>query len=36
VAAAGCRHLVKGDWIAPGAIVLDVGVNRGIHGLDKK
>jgi methylenetetrahydrofolate dehydrogenase (NADP+)/methenyltetrahydrofolate cyclohydrolase len=35
VAAAGCRHLVKGNWVSPGAIVLDVGVNCGIQGVDK-
>ena len=28
VAAVGVPELVKGDWIKPGAIVLDVGVNR--------
>lgn len=27
VAAAGCPHLVKKDWIKPGAIVIDVGIN---------
>lgn len=28
VAAVGQAHLVKGDWIKPGAIVIDVGINR--------
>ncbi|MFN3593429.1 MAG: bifunctional methylenetetrahydrofolate dehydrogenase/methenyltetrahydrofolate cyclohydrolase FolD [Thiobacillaceae bacterium] len=28
VAAAGRPELVKGDWIKPGAIVIDVGINR--------
>jgi methylenetetrahydrofolate dehydrogenase (NADP+)/methenyltetrahydrofolate cyclohydrolase len=28
VAAVGVPHLVKRDWIKPGAIVLDVGINR--------
>jgi methylenetetrahydrofolate dehydrogenase (NADP+)/methenyltetrahydrofolate cyclohydrolase len=28
VAAVGKAHMVKGDWIKPGAIVLDVGMNR--------
>ena len=28
IAAVGVPHLVKGDWIKPGACVLDVGVNR--------
>jgi methylenetetrahydrofolate dehydrogenase (NADP+)/methenyltetrahydrofolate cyclohydrolase len=28
VAAVGRPELVRGDWIAPGAIVIDVGVNR--------
>ena len=28
VAAAGRPELVRGDWIAPGATVIDVGVNR--------
>ncbi|MBB4398508.1 bifunctional methylenetetrahydrofolate dehydrogenase/methenyltetrahydrofolate cyclohydrolase FolD [Bradyrhizobium sp. ERR14] len=30
VAAAGCAGLVRGDWITPGAIVIDVGINRVI------
>ncbi len=28
VAAAGSPHLVKADWIKPGAIVIDVGINH--------
>ncbi len=28
VAAVGQAHLVKGNWIKPGAIVIDVGINR--------
>jgi methylenetetrahydrofolate dehydrogenase (NADP+)/methenyltetrahydrofolate cyclohydrolase len=28
VAAVGRPGLVKGDWIKPGAVVLDVGINR--------
>jgi methylenetetrahydrofolate dehydrogenase (NADP+)/methenyltetrahydrofolate cyclohydrolase len=28
VAAAGKPELVRGDWIAPGATVIDVGINR--------
>ncbi len=28
IAAAGSRHLVKADWIKPGAAVLDVGITR--------
>ncbi|MDD9940834.1 MAG: bifunctional methylenetetrahydrofolate dehydrogenase/methenyltetrahydrofolate cyclohydrolase FolD [Myxococcales bacterium] len=32
VAAVGRRALVQGDWIKPGAVVLDVGINRGEDG----
>ncbi|MEU0838339.1 bifunctional methylenetetrahydrofolate dehydrogenase/methenyltetrahydrofolate cyclohydrolase [Streptomyces sp. NPDC005962] len=32
VAAAGVRHLVKGEDVKPGAAVLDVGVSRDEHG----
>lgn len=32
VAAVGVAKLVKGDWIKPGAVVLDVGINRGDDG----
>jgi methylenetetrahydrofolate dehydrogenase (NADP+)/methenyltetrahydrofolate cyclohydrolase len=28
VAAAGRPRLIRGDWIAPGATVIDVGINR--------
>src|SRR3546814_5806528 len=28
VAAVGRAEMVKGDWIKPGAIVIDVGINR--------
>ncbi len=31
IAAAGVPELVKGDWIKPGAVVVDVGVNRVQH-----
>lgn len=33
VAAAGVAHLVKRDWISPGATVLSVGVTRTIEGI---
>lgn len=33
VAAAGKPHLVKGEWIKPGAVVLDVGVHRTENGM---
>ena len=32
VAAVGKAQLVKGDWLKPGAIVLDVGINRITEG----
>ncbi|SNS00550.1 methenyltetrahydrofolate cyclohydrolase /5,10-methylenetetrahydrofolate dehydrogenase (NADP+) [Methylobacillus rhizosphaerae] len=32
VAAAGKPHLVKGDWIKPGAVVIDIGINRMADG----
>ena len=32
VAAAGRAKLVQGDWIKPGACVIDVGINRGEDG----
>ncbi len=28
VAAAGQRHMVNGDWVKPGAVVVDVGIHR--------
>jgi methylenetetrahydrofolate dehydrogenase (NADP+)/methenyltetrahydrofolate cyclohydrolase len=33
VAAVGRPEMVKGDWIKPGATVIDVGINR-IHNTD--
>ncbi|MEA2341628.1 MAG: methylenetetrahydrofolate dehydrogenase / methenyltetrahydrofolate cyclohydrolase, partial [Solirubrobacteraceae bacterium] len=33
IAAVGVPHLVKGDWIKPGAVVVDVGMNRLESGL---
>ncbi len=32
VAAVGRPEMVKGDWIAPGAVVIDVGINRLAEG----
>jgi methylenetetrahydrofolate dehydrogenase (NADP+)/methenyltetrahydrofolate cyclohydrolase len=32
VAAVGVAKLVKGDWVKPGAVVLDVGINRDENG----
>jgi methylenetetrahydrofolate dehydrogenase (NADP+)/methenyltetrahydrofolate cyclohydrolase len=32
VVAVGRQHLVKGDWIKEGAVVIDVGTNRGEDG----
>src|SRR5437764_1103617 len=32
VAAVGKAHFVRGDWIKPGAIVIDVGINRNAEG----
>ena len=32
IAAAGRAGLVRGEWIAPGAVVIDVGMNRGPDG----
>jgi methylenetetrahydrofolate dehydrogenase (NADP+)/methenyltetrahydrofolate cyclohydrolase len=32
VAAVGKAELVRGDWIRPGAVVIDVGMNRGADG----
>jgi len=32
VAAAGRAEMVKGDWIKPGAVVIDVGINRQADG----
>jgi methylenetetrahydrofolate dehydrogenase (NADP+)/methenyltetrahydrofolate cyclohydrolase len=33
VAAAGVAHLVKADWVKPGATVLSVGITRTIEGV---
>jgi methylenetetrahydrofolate dehydrogenase (NADP+)/methenyltetrahydrofolate cyclohydrolase len=35
VAAVGRAELIKGDWIKPGATVIDVGINR-VSGADQK
>jgi methylenetetrahydrofolate dehydrogenase (NADP+)/methenyltetrahydrofolate cyclohydrolase len=35
VAAIGKPHFVKGDWVKPGAIVIDVGINRVDAGQGK-
>jgi methylenetetrahydrofolate dehydrogenase (NADP+)/methenyltetrahydrofolate cyclohydrolase len=35
IAAAGRQEMVRGDWIKPGAIVIDVGINR-VSGPDGK
>jgi len=32
VAAVGRERLIQGDWVRPGAVVLDVGINRGSDG----
>lgn len=32
IAAVGVAKLVKGEWVKPGAIVIDVGMNRGADG----
>jgi methylenetetrahydrofolate dehydrogenase (NADP+)/methenyltetrahydrofolate cyclohydrolase len=32
VAAVGKTEMVKGDWVKPGAIVIDVGINRQENG----
>jgi methylenetetrahydrofolate dehydrogenase (NADP+) / methenyltetrahydrofolate cyclohydrolase len=32
VAAVGRANFVKGDWVKPGAVVIDVGINRGADG----
>lgn len=36
ISAVGKRHLIKGDWIKPGSVVIDVGVSKGVKGLDKE
>ena len=35
VVAAGSPGLVRGDWVKPGAVVIDVGINRLIDGQGK-
>ena len=32
IAAVGGARLIRGEWIRPGAVVLDVGINRGEDG----
>jgi methylenetetrahydrofolate dehydrogenase (NADP+)/methenyltetrahydrofolate cyclohydrolase len=32
IAAVGRANMIKGDWIKPGAVVIDVGINRGEDG----
>lgn len=34
VAAVGRPNMVRGDWIKPGAVVIDVGINRVEHTVD--
>nr|WP_026440302.1 bifunctional methylenetetrahydrofolate dehydrogenase/methenyltetrahydrofolate cyclohydrolase FolD [Acidocella facilis] len=36
VAAVGRPEMVKGDWIKPGAVVIDVGINRVPSGVEGK
>ncbi len=36
VAAVGQPQLIRGDWIKPGAVVIDVGINRGVPDVDGK
>ena len=37
VAAVGRPEMIRGDWVKPGAIVIDVGINRvASYGLDSK
>jgi methylenetetrahydrofolate dehydrogenase (NADP+)/methenyltetrahydrofolate cyclohydrolase len=33
IAAVGRAQMVKADWVKPGAVVIDVGMNRGETGL---
>lgn len=33
IAAVGRPEMVKADWVKPGAVVIDVGINRGADGL---
>ncbi len=32
IAAVGVPELIRGDWLADGAVVIDVGINRGLDG----
>ena len=32
VAAVGRAHMIKGEWLKPGAVVIDVGTNKGADG----
>lgn len=32
IAAVGVEGLIRGEWIRPGAVVIDVGINRGADG----
>jgi len=32
IAAVGRAGLIQGEWVAPGAVVIDVGINRGADG----
>ena len=34
IAAVGQPKLVKGDWVKKGAIVIDVGINKTVNGLE--
>ena len=36
VAALGRAHFIRGDWIKPGAVIIDVGINRDIDTQSKK
>ena len=33
IAAVGRAEMVRGDWVKPGAVVIDVGINRTSDGL---
>ena len=35
VAAVGRPEMIKGDWVKPGAVVIDVGINRVLDGAGK-
>jgi methylenetetrahydrofolate dehydrogenase (NADP+)/methenyltetrahydrofolate cyclohydrolase len=36
IAALGRPHFIRGDWIKPGAIIIDVGINRDVESESKK